>query len=179
MRRKAGGERHGNHSPGGRDSPSDATPRITSPTVRPTNDTRQPETRGLPGKLTHSLFAHARFHTGLNDRIHRLGLDPPREAQHRAAGPQHRQCLLPHRPGAPHREEKFQTTIPSPILADLNNDAAAASGTVITGKSETETCRCLLVIGLAGVLRKMVVAGLVREADGRFAVAELAREQDR
>ena len=53
-------------------------------------------------------------------------------------------------------EQHFKTTIPFPIIADLNKEIATLYGMIMPGESKTETSRCVFVIDPNGILRAMI-----------------------
>jgi len=53
-------------------------------------------------------------------------------------------------------EQHFKTTIPFPIIADLNKEIATLYGMIMPGESKTETSRCVFVIDPSGILRAMI-----------------------
>jgi peroxiredoxin (alkyl hydroperoxide reductase subunit C) len=53
-------------------------------------------------------------------------------------------------------EQQFKTTIPFPIIADLNKEIATLYGMIMPGESKTETSRCVFVIDPNGILRAMI-----------------------
>jgi peroxiredoxin (alkyl hydroperoxide reductase subunit C) len=53
-------------------------------------------------------------------------------------------------------EQQFKTTIPFPIIADLNKEIATLYGMIMPGESKTETSRCVFVIDPSGILRAMI-----------------------
>ena len=53
-------------------------------------------------------------------------------------------------------EQHFKTTIPFPVIADLNKEIATLYGMIMPGESKTETSRCVLVIDPNGILRAMI-----------------------
>jgi peroxiredoxin (alkyl hydroperoxide reductase subunit C) len=53
-------------------------------------------------------------------------------------------------------EQHFKTTIPFPIIADLNKEVATLYGMIMPGESKTETSRCVFVIDPNGILRAMI-----------------------
>ncbi|MEI8189389.1 MAG: peroxiredoxin [candidate division NC10 bacterium] len=53
-------------------------------------------------------------------------------------------------------EQHFKTTIPFPVIADLNKEIATLYGMIMPGESKTETSRCVFVIDPNGILRAMI-----------------------
>jgi len=53
-------------------------------------------------------------------------------------------------------EQHFKTTIPFPVVADLNKEIATLYGMIMPGESKTETSRCVFVIDPNGILRAMI-----------------------
>jgi peroxiredoxin (alkyl hydroperoxide reductase subunit C) len=53
-------------------------------------------------------------------------------------------------------EQLFKTTIPFPVIADLNKEIATLYGMIMPGESKTETSRCVFVIDPNGILRAMI-----------------------
>ena len=53
-------------------------------------------------------------------------------------------------------EEKFNTKITFPIIADLNKEVAQLYGMVMPGESKTETSRCVFIIDDKQVIRAMI-----------------------
>jgi peroxiredoxin (alkyl hydroperoxide reductase subunit C) len=53
-------------------------------------------------------------------------------------------------------EQHFETTVPFPIIADLNKEIATLYGMIMPGESKTETSRCVFVIDPNGILRAMI-----------------------
>jgi peroxiredoxin (alkyl hydroperoxide reductase subunit C) len=68
-------------------------------------------------------------------------------------------------------QEKFDVTIPFPIIADLSMEVAHAYGMIQPGASDTSAVRCTFIIDDKGVIRAMVYYPM---ANGRT-VAEFVR----
>ena len=53
-------------------------------------------------------------------------------------------------------EQKFDVTIPFPVIADLNKEVATLYGMIMPGESKTETSRCVFVIDPNQIIRAMI-----------------------